>query len=247
MVQINGPVPFSDDMSDEMTPRERWMALLAGEQPDRIPTDYQATSEVTARLLRELGCADLEALYWRLHIDARRFVAARPLRDHHPDDPQADAWGVRYRTVDYGTGAYEEPEHHPLANMTDVAEIDAYRWPDRDDFDDEAIRSDLAADDGYRPVHCGCYEPFLLYGYLRGLEQSFEELALRADIADAILGHIFEFYFEYLRRSYAAGDGRIDMTWVAEDRGSQTGPLIGLDTYRRYLLANQIRMADLAR
>jgi hypothetical protein len=30
-----------------MTPRERWLALLAGEKPDRIPTDYWATGEVT--------------------------------------------------------------------------------------------------------------------------------------------------------------------------------------------------------
>jgi uroporphyrinogen decarboxylase len=230
-----------------MTPRERWLALLAGDRPDRIPTDYQATPELTARLLRDLGCADVEALYRRLDIDARRYVTARPLREHHPDDPQADLWGVRYRTVDYGSGAYEEPEHHPLAAMTEVAEIDAYRWPDPDDFDYTAIERQLDADDGTRPVHCGCYEPFLLYGYLRGLEQSFEDLALRPELADAILGHLFDFHDEHLRRSFEAGRGRIDLTWVAEDLGSQTGPLISLETYRRHLLPNQIKMADLAR
>ena len=87
----------------------------AEEKLSRLPTDYQATSEVTVRLLRELGCEDVEALYRRLHIDARKFVAARPLREHHPNDPQADVSGVRYRKVDYGSGAYDEPEYHPLA------------------------------------------------------------------------------------------------------------------------------------
>jgi uroporphyrinogen decarboxylase len=230
-----------------MTPRQRWLALLGGEKPDRIPTDYQATPEVTSRLLRELECEDIEALYRRLDIDARRFVAARPLRTHHPDDPQADWWGVRYRTVDYGGGAYQEPEYHPLAGMTDVAQIDAYRWPDPDDFDYQTIRRQLDTDDGYRPIHCGCYEPFLLYGYLRGLEESFEDLVLRPEIAEAILGHLFDFHYEHLRRSFEAGDGRIDLMWVAEDLGSQFGPLISLETYRRFLLPNQIKMADLAR
>ena len=66
-------------------------------------------------------------------------------------------------------------------------------------------------------------------------------------IADAILGHIFDFYYEHHRRIFEAGQGRIDLTWVAEDLGSQTGPLMSLATYRRFLLPNQIRMADLAR
>ena len=57
-----------------MIPRERWLALLARKTPDRIPTDYQATEEVTARLRCDLGCADNEELYRKLHIDARRMI-----------------------------------------------------------------------------------------------------------------------------------------------------------------------------
>ena len=49
-----------------MTPRERWLSLLNNETPDRIPTDYWATPEVTQRLMREFGCADLDALFDRL-------------------------------------------------------------------------------------------------------------------------------------------------------------------------------------
>lgn len=230
-----------------MTPRERWLALFARQPVDRIPTDYQATSEVTARLLRDLNCPDEEAFYRQFHIDARRYVAAEPLRKNHPHDPQADLWGVRYRSVDYGSGSYCEPEHSPLAACDSVAEIQAWRWPEPEDFDYTAISRFLTEDDRYRPVHCGCYEPFLLYGYLRGLERAFEDLALRPEIAEAALGRIFDFYYEHLRRSFAAADGRIDLTWVAEDLGSQTGPLISLDTYRRFLLPNQIKMAELAR
>ena len=46
-----------------MTPRERWLALFAGEKPDRIPTDYWGTPEVTNRLLKDLRCATEEDLY----------------------------------------------------------------------------------------------------------------------------------------------------------------------------------------
>lgn len=213
--------------------------------------DYQATPEVTGRLLKELDCPDEEALFRRLHIDARKSVEPQWNRPHGDPDPQADMWGVRYRSVDYGTGAYDEPVFRPLAEVDSVAGVDAYRWPDPDDFDYDCITRTLEADDGYRPIISGCFEPFLLYGYLRGLQRSLEDLALRPELADAILGHIFDFYYEHHRRTFAAGKaaggGRIDLSYVAEDLGTQTGPLMSLEMYRRFLLTNQIKMADLAR
>ncbi len=229
-----------------MTPRQRWLALLDRKAPDRVPTDYQATEEATARLRRDLACVDDEALYRRLHIDARRFVEPvwnRP--EHRP--PPADMWGIVYRPVSYGSGAYLEPEVRPLAGAGSVAEIHAHCWPSCDEFDYAAVTRATGRDDGYRPIHAGCYEPFLLYGYLRGLQTSMEDLALRPEIADAALGHIFDFYYEHHRRIFEAGRGRIDLTYVAEDLGSQTGPLISLAMYRRFLLPNQIKMAELAR
>jgi len=229
-----------------MTPRQRWLALLEGTAPDRIPADYQATDEVTARLVRELGCADEEALWRKLHIDKRVILepAWRRPEDLHPD---ADRWGIRYRKVDYGGGTYDESVFHPLAEVDSVAGVHAHRWPKPDEFDYTPITRAVEASDGFRPLHAGVYEPFLLYGYMRGLERAFEDLALRPELADAILGHLFDFHYEHHRRIFEAGAGRIDLTYVAEDLGSQTGPLMSLAMYRRFLLENQIKMADLAR
>lgn len=229
-----------------MTPRQRWLALLAGKTADRIPADYQATEEVTARLRRELGCTDDEALFRRLRIDARRFL--EPVWKRPPDRPEGlDLWGIGYRRVSYGTGEYLEPEVKPLARAETVADVHAHRWPTCDEFDYAAVTCAVEHDDGFRALHAGCYEPLLLYGYLRGLETTFEDLAARPEMADAILGHIFDFHYEHHRRVFEAGGGRIDLTWVAEDLGSQTGPLMSLEMYRRFLLPNQVKMADLAR
>ena len=231
----------------EMTPRQRWLALLEGRSADRVPTDYQATDEVTSRLLADLSCPNEAALWRRLHVDKRTIVEPKWKPGHHADDPQADLWGVRYRSVDYGTGVYEEPVFHPLAGAETVADVDAHRWPSCDDFDYSPIAEAVEADDGTYPMHVGCYEPFLFYGYMRGLQQAFEDLVLYPKMADAILGRLFDFHHEHHRRMFEAGRGRIDTTWVAEDLGAQTGPLMSLDTYRRFLLSNQIKIADLAR
>jgi len=62
-----------------MTPRERWLAVLAGERPDRVPCDYGRTAEVTERLLAGLGCASERELWERLGIDK-----SIPLAATHP-------------------------------------------------------------------------------------------------------------------------------------------------------------------
>ncbi len=234
-----------------MTSRQRVLALLHGRRPDRIPTDYWSTREFDARIKAELQCSDDEALWRKLHIDAPRRLAPHHLREHHPNDPLADMWGVRRKQIKYATGAYDEVDHCPLAQARSVHDVRAFHWPSPNDYDYTGITDALTVDDGTRPIRAGIYEPFLIYCSMRGMEQAYEDLLLNPGIADAILGHLFEFHYEWNRRIFEAGriDGqqRIDISYLAEDLGSQTGPLISLDIYRRFLRNNQRRMADLAR
>lgn len=232
---------------NEMTPRERFLAVVNGRQPDRVPTDYWATPELHERVKRELGCADDDALWRRLHVDRIRMYLPAWKLAHHPDDPLAGAWGIRTRNVDYGSGSYLECEHSPLAGVTTSGELRAFRWPDPDDWDYSPVMRALDADDGLYPIGAGSYEPFLLYANMRGREQAFADLAEEPRIAEAALGRIFDFHCEHLRRCFEAGKGRQDIFYLAEDLGAQTGPMFSLGTYRRFFLPNQVRMAELAR
>ncbi|MGB5872532.1 MAG: uroporphyrinogen-III decarboxylase-like protein, partial [Bacteroidota bacterium] len=146
-----------------MTPRERWLALFAGEKPDRIPTDYWATDEVTERLLRELRCNNVEELYTSLHIDGLVSISPPRTFEHHPDDPEADIWGVRTSEVDYGTGVYKEFANHPLAGVKTVEEMHAFKWPSAEDHDYEHYRRAIAEAPHHRIVRSGEFEPFLIY------------------------------------------------------------------------------------
>jgi uroporphyrinogen decarboxylase len=230
-----------------MTSRERWLALFAREKPDRVPTDYWATGEVTERLQRDLACADFDALIAKLHIDAPRHIGAGRTSWHSPSDPQADIWGIRYRRVEYSTGAYDEAATHPLAALTSVEQIHAYPWPSADDHNWEEFRAQIRKLPRDRIVRCGGYEPFLLYCNLRGMEQAMMDLLFAPDVAEAILGHLFDYHYRVNQRMFEIGHGVIDLTYVAEDLGSQTGLLMGLEQIRQFILPNQRRMADLAR
>lgn len=53
---------------ETMNPRERWLAVLNRQAPDRVPMDYWATQEPTAMLLAHMNCSYDEMLQ-RLHMD----------------------------------------------------------------------------------------------------------------------------------------------------------------------------------
>jgi uroporphyrinogen decarboxylase len=230
-----------------VTPRERWRALFAGEHTDRIPTDYWATDEVTGRLFHDLGCANLEELYTRLHIDGIFVVdPPRTLRSH-PRDPLADHWGLRRKPITYGDGVYEEFDNHPLEHMTSVEELDAYEWPKADDHDFGAYRDMLRAVPAHRLVRSGNFEPFLLYCGMRGMELAMMDLVAEPEFAMHALDRIFTYHFELARRTFETGGDRVEVTYIAEDLGGQNALLMALPQIRKFFLPNQKKMADLAK
>jgi uroporphyrinogen decarboxylase len=230
-----------------MTPRERWLALFRGEKPDRIPTDYWATDEVTERLCRELRCSSREELYRALNIDGIVYVDPVHCSGHFPTDPEADIWGMRRKPINYGTGSYDEFANHPLENVTTVEEVHTYPWPRPDDHDFDRFAREIAAAPHHRIVRVGNYEPFLLYCALRGMELAMMDLKAEPEIVDAALEHIFQFHYALNERLFAIGKDRIDVTYVAEDLGGQTALLFGIPEIRTYILPRQKKIADLAR
>jgi uroporphyrinogen decarboxylase len=235
----------------EMTPRQRTLAVVEGRTPDRVPTDYWATAEFTDKLYAHLGVADREAMCRKLHIDALNNLSPKSLRQPDPDGSIVNNFGVGTRVVNYATGAYTEYVVNPLAGAQSPDDVHAFDWPTTDDFDYTDITDALRGDDRYRAVCAGSFEPFLIYCAMRGMELAFEDLLINPDIADAIFGRLFDFYHEHNRRIFEAGiiDGeqRIDVFYLAEDLGGQTGPLFSLDVFHRFFMPNMIKMADFVR
>ncbi len=230
-----------------MTPRERWLALFAGEKPDRIPTDYWGTPEVTNRLLKDLRCATEEDLHIKLHIDTINKVEPPHPIPARLGDEGINIWGLRRKWINYGTGEYDEVDNHPLASAKTINDVHNYPWPSAKDCDYETFRVLLGNAPKHRIIKTGDYEPFLRYSALRGMEQALMDLLEAPEIAHAALDHIFEYHFELNQRAFELGKGRIDLTYIAEDLGSQHGLLMSMEHIREFILPNQKRMADLAR
>ncbi len=230
-------------MKETMTPKERWLAVLRREKPDRVPMDYWGTPEATDKIMRYLGCATVDEMFTRLHID--RPVDVGPRYVGPPPEPGCDIYGCRHRDVDYGTGVYSEVVYHPLAQYTSVEEIeDHYTWPTVDWYDYSVIPEQLKGNE-HRPVRGGGSEPFLTYASLRGLEQAYMDLALNPEIVHYCLDKLFDFAYENTRRIYEQIPGQVTFSYVAEDLGSQEKLLFSKRHIHEFLLPRMKRMMDL--
>lgn len=230
-------------MQETMTPKERWLAVLRRETPDRVPMDYWGTPEATEKIMHHLGCATVDEMFARLHIDRPLDVGPRYVGP--PLEPGYDLYGCRHRDVDYGTGIYSEVVYHPLAQYTSVDEIaDNYIWPTADWFDYAIIPEQLEGNE-HRPVRGGGSEPFLTYAQLRGLEQAYMDLALNPEMVHYCLDKLFDFAYENTRRIFEQIPGQVTFSYVAEDLGSQEKLLFSKRHIHTFLLPRMKRMMDL--
>jgi len=206
--------------------------------------DYWATAEATQKLLDYLQCGWDEMLR-RLHID--KPITVGPKYVGPPPKEGEDIWGLKTRAVDYGTGVYHETINSPLSRFTSVEEIEAnYRWPSADDYDFSEIPQQIKGKE-HLPIQGGGSEPFLLYKKLRGEEQAFIDLVENPEIVHYCLDKLFDLAYETTLRIFETIPGKVVITYVAEDLGSQTGLLYSPAHIREYLLPRMKRMMDLTR
>ena len=228
----------------EMTSRQRWLAVLNRQEPDRVPMDYWGTPEITRKVMDYLGVADLAAMDEILHIDRPVYVS--PAYVGPPVAPDADEYGCRFEMMDYGTGAYRECVYHPLAQYATVDEIAAdYVWPSADWFDYTTIPDQIAAHPD-QPIQLNMAGVYTLYTRLRGMEQAFVDFALNHDIVLYCMNQLYGMHHKKARGGFEAGCGRIDIGTVHNDLGSQLDLLCSPATVRKLFVPGIRRLAELA-
>lgn len=228
-----------------MTSRERWLAVARREKPDRVPMDFWGTDELRANVRRHLGVATDEQMFARMHVD--RPVVIEPPYSGPPLPADTDMWGVRYRMVSYGSGAYREAVVNPLAAFDSVEAIEAgYRWPSPDLYDYRALADQVRGRED-RPVEYSLMGNYALYTRLRGIEQAFVDFAVNHDIVLYCMDRLVAHSCEKATRVLETLGGRVDFAWIANDMGSQEDLLFSPDTMRKLFLPGIRRMAALGR
>ncbi len=232
-----------------MTSRERWLEVLHRRKPDRLPTFLTATPEALVNLYRYLQVPDYEAACRKLDIDLCLWVEPRYAGPKLA--PNTTVFGAHYQDIAYNGGVYTGldgvVDHHPLARYKTVEEIEAhYTWPSADWWDFSHLAKEIRGKEDWVIIGGGS-EPFMDYKeQLRGTEQAFIDLYDNPEIVHYCLGKLYDLCYEKTQRLYEAIPGRVLVSWVAEDMGTQESLLYSPQHIRQYFLPHMKRMISLA-
>lgn len=235
-----------------MRHRERVLAALSHEEPDRCPMQISFTPEFADRLRHELGIAEAEM--HNPHGGGNTYVLERALDEdmlltsvgwansYYATETYSengitytDEWGVTWKNVPYetpfGIGHYTEMVGHPLA---DDRAIDTYQPPDpnRPELYVEAERVIREYKEEYWIVGVTVTTIFETAWALRGYEQMLIDLALNPDLAERILDIPYHYHLTAAKKLVELG---VDMIWTGDDVGAQHQMLISPQTWRRFL------------
>ncbi len=221
-----------------MTHRERILAAIEHRPVDRIPTDFWGTEEVVQKLMAHFSAKTGAELWTAMDIDKIADVMPQYLGPafQAENDLRQDCFGVKQRPIAYGdgTGVYYEVCESPLEQYSSIDEIETkYTWPTADMFDFESVKDRCKENSGYA-VAAGYIAPFYIYTRIRGMEQTYIDLAADPDLAFYIIGKIRGFLFDFHTCLFEAGAGCIDIAQVTDDYGGQHGLLISLKMFDKY-------------
>ena len=241
-----------------LTSRERVVATLRHQEPDRVPVSLGGTAhKISDPLFHELrayfgisGEPDRvltgisysfndDRLLDALDTDTRyvHMTAAEPYKRRVYADGSYDIeWGVTFKDEGYFTAVVG----HPLREAG-IEDLDRYPWPDGADpvrsrgLRDRAKRLFEETDRAvvaYRPVPCGLFEMACM---LRGTEVFLVDMLANPDFAAALLEKIFAVQYALYRQQLEAVGPYVQMVEMIDDYGSQSGLLFSPRLYRNLL------------
>ncbi|MBI9107880.1 MAG: hypothetical protein JEZ04_14120 [Spirochaetales bacterium] len=225
-----------------MTSKERVAAVFAGELPDRVPRWCGASEEFWNKAKNELGLDD-EALRRRMGDDFRRVSANYPQPETEllPEATYCSPFGVQRRGIGYGM-----PMSHPLKDAATVTEVEDYLWPDPHLLDVSTLRRQAEAYKGEFSILGGEWSPFWHDAIdLAGHEELYFKMYDHPEVVKLIFKKITDFYIESSVKVFDEASDLIDIFFIGNDLGGQTGPLMGVEMFREFILPPLKRLIDL--
>lgn len=236
-----------------MTSKERVLAAFARQEPDRVPINYDANPGIDARLKEHFGLKreDGEGLRGALGVDFRGVWTpyTGPRLHKEISGRKVDAcWGWVTRRVEHGSGGYWDYCDFPLITA-DEETVARWPMPSPDDHDYSGI-AEMCGKNREYAVHVG--NPGLACimntaGFLRGMEQVFVDLVTDDAAGLLLVDRMLAIQLEVTRRTLEAAKGGVDFIWIGEDLGTQNGPLISMETFRKHIKPRHKPFFDLAK
>ena len=254
----------------EMTPRENFWKIANHEEAERIPIFWGGTNSsiVPAHygaLCEELGITDYNLpvgdfgtvnlhpqLKKRLHSDVELLLMGSPRRRILQDGLIEDGmWGFRMKEI----GVYRTfPDQiAPLRHAKSIGDIEDHpTWPDPDDpvyYAKQSERARRIFDTGKIVLGEASYAgaPFFVYPWLRGMDQWLLDPYTQPDLYRYLAQKIVDKSIIILERWLDEVGNYLDVLCFYDDIAMQTGPMVSLDHYRKWILPYEKQLVDSAK
>ena len=226
-----------------MIPRERVLAALRHEPPDRTPCDFWAEPPTWRRLLAHTGHTRRGQLLDELGVDVRHLeTPGLPEREEGQGVFQ-NAWGERFLYQTTPWGPMREDVEGALARARSLAELEAFPWPAPDCIDRSGLREQCHRLERYALLY-GFADVWQRPALVRGWESFMLDMLERPEWVHFLCRKFTDFYLEDYARAAEATQGRIDLYLLISDLGTQRGPLISKALFHEFVAPYLKEMID---
>jgi len=238
-----------------LTPRQRVIAALNREEPDRVPFELflGLSPSLMETFVARTGHLD-PAEYWHApvrsvsHRPAPAFELWRTYAAYYPEQLPAGTSISPFGVIQtYGSTEHFVRKLCPLRNATRVEEAVDYPLPDPADparyaHLEPATR---ALQERGLAVQGELYVTIFETAWaIRGFEEMLADLVLRPDFAEALFDRLTDLRLAQARQMAEAG---VDVLRLGDDVASQTGMLISPALWRKWFKPSMARIIDAAR
>jgi uroporphyrinogen decarboxylase len=251
-----------------MTGRERVLAALAHQEPDRVPVDFGSTwittihVEAYEQLKRHFGldsptavmermqqvCFVDERILRRLDIDTRGVFAGLPELACNqwvelPGDRFRDAWGVTWQKP--ASSYYYDMVQPALAGNLTISDLRNHTWPDPHDPGytrglRERVVAQRASTDCALVLNISVY-PVQCSQFIRGFEARFLHMAAEPKLVGILFDLLTDIMLGTVGDVLAEVGDLVDVVSVSDDIGMQDRTTVSPEMYRRLIKPRQAR------
>ncbi len=227
-----------------MTSRERVLAVLNKQIPDRCPVDFWAVDEVIEKLLKHFNFNSEDEILDHFEVDMQ-FISPDEMGEQRvmSDGTYFDKMGVHRKKVVNEFCTYEEYASSPLGYVEDVDDFASYEyWPNPNDYDWEGYASKIGDRHKKRMIKLYMGGLFEFAWALRGYEQFMIDMVCDPEIAHFIMDKICTFWCDYFELAMKHAGDLIDIVYTYDDIAMQSTLLMSQDMLEEFIFPYHRRM-----
>jgi uroporphyrinogen decarboxylase len=238
-----------------MNPRQRVLAVLAREKPDRLPREIKLTPPLLEAFRKRTGSDD-PAEYFDLEVRDVYFAPPAALPDFSPYYPEGvpRLWNpAGWEVGEWGVGVKEGSMHHfvhiehPLKRLAKLDDLERFPFPDltrpeRHQHLDAQVAE--LHDRGLFVIGFMEWTIFEIAWHMRGMAEFFDDLSFNPSFAEYLLDRITAARRFQARRYAQAG---VDLLKIGDDMGTQISMFISPKMYREWFKPRHAAVIEAAR